>query len=312
MRPLSLTFLQFYTYAAYFFQTAGIADPFAVTCITNGVQLVIILIVAASVDRFGRRRIACGGLTTMWAAVTLIGILGVAPDSSASDALLVFFSCIFSGSHSPSSMPIILIDRSRWPAVLGIHRLGFRWRNLFTATATVHCRFRCGHLLRRRSHHERTRAVHVEREPVELGSQDSESRFCCGRCRSDKSIGILLHGLGCSICCRSVVHHSRASWVSTNGTNPGAACHVLMSLVVSRMPSSTNCLKRVSSRGVSTRPRPLCSRRSRRDEPPRTSKNVVAKVHWVALCRHVSRVPLSIPSLCTRSVQFALAWIMQA
>lgn len=87
---------QFYTYAAYFFQTAGIADPFAVTCITNGVQLVVILIVAVLVDRWGRRNLACGGLTTMLVAVTCIGILGVAPDSSASDSLLVFFACVFS------------------------------------------------------------------------------------------------------------------------------------------------------------------------------------------------------------------------
>lgn len=32
----------------------------------------------------------------MLVAVTCIGILGVAPSSSASDALLVFFSCVFS------------------------------------------------------------------------------------------------------------------------------------------------------------------------------------------------------------------------
>ncbi|WWC91437.1 uncharacterized protein L201_006383 [Kwoniella dendrophila CBS 6074] len=85
----------FYTYASYFFKTAGIADPFAVTCITNGIQLVIILIVAASVDFVGRRNICCGGLTTMLVAVTLIGILGVVPANNASNKLLVFFSCIY-------------------------------------------------------------------------------------------------------------------------------------------------------------------------------------------------------------------------
>jgi len=85
----------FYTYSAYFFQTAGIADPFAVTCITNGIQIVIIILVAASVDKFGRRNICCGGLTTMLVAVTLIGILGVVKQSKATNGLLVFFSCIF-------------------------------------------------------------------------------------------------------------------------------------------------------------------------------------------------------------------------
>ncbi|WRT68173.1 uncharacterized protein IL334_005148 [Kwoniella shivajii] len=85
----------FYTYASYFFKTAGIADPFAVTCITNGIQLVIIILVAVSVDYFGRRNICCGGLSTMLIAVTLIGILGVVPKSDASNKLLVFFSCIY-------------------------------------------------------------------------------------------------------------------------------------------------------------------------------------------------------------------------
>lgn len=32
----------------------------------------------------------------MLGAVTCIGILGVAPESSASDSLLVFFACVFS------------------------------------------------------------------------------------------------------------------------------------------------------------------------------------------------------------------------
>ncbi|WVF65283.1 hypothetical protein IAT40_000006 [Kwoniella sp. CBS 6097] len=85
----------FYTYASYFFKTAGIADPFAVTCITNGIQLVIIILVALSVDYFGRRNICCGGLTTMLVAVTLIGILGVTPTKDATNKLLVFFSCVY-------------------------------------------------------------------------------------------------------------------------------------------------------------------------------------------------------------------------
>ena len=95
----------FYTYSAYFFKTAGVSDPFAVTCITNGVQLVIIVIVAATVDRFGRRNICCGGLSTMLVAVTLIGILGVVKQNKGTNGLLVFFSCIFSESHNPPRVP---------------------------------------------------------------------------------------------------------------------------------------------------------------------------------------------------------------
>lgn len=89
----------FYTYASYFFKTAGIADPFAVTCITNGIQLAIIILVAISVDFIGRRNVCCGGLCTTLVAVTLIGILGVTKTSNATNKLLVFFSCIYSESY---------------------------------------------------------------------------------------------------------------------------------------------------------------------------------------------------------------------
>ncbi|KAK8846508.1 hypothetical protein IAR55_005594 [Kwoniella newhampshirensis] len=85
----------FYTYASFFFKTAGIADPFAVTCITNGIQLVIIIVVAVAVDYVGRRVICCSGLCIMLTAVTLIGILGVVKTTEASNKLLVFFSCVY-------------------------------------------------------------------------------------------------------------------------------------------------------------------------------------------------------------------------
>jgi hypothetical protein len=154
----------FYTYAAYFFKTAGIADPFAVTCITNGIQLVIILIVAASVDRFGRRNIACGGLTTMLVAVTLIGILGVVPQSKASNGLLVFFSCIFSKFAQSPKDPAY--RSSRRSTVLRFDWMGFRRRDLFSAPQTLYCWFCRRHLVRRWSHHERVGALHAQREPM--------------------------------------------------------------------------------------------------------------------------------------------------
>jgi SP family sugar:H+ symporter-like MFS transporter len=88
---------QFYTYSSYFFSAAGFNDPFAVTCITNAIQLVTILAVVATVDRFGRRNIACGGLTTMLVGILLIGIMGVIKSNKATNALLVLFSCVYSG-----------------------------------------------------------------------------------------------------------------------------------------------------------------------------------------------------------------------
>lgn len=86
----------FYTYASVFFSAAGFDDPFAITCITNGIQLVVIVLVAISVDRIGRRNICCGGLTTMLVGITLIGIVGVLPNrGKAANSLLVFFCCIY-------------------------------------------------------------------------------------------------------------------------------------------------------------------------------------------------------------------------
>ncbi|RSH89648.1 hypothetical protein EHS25_002199 [Saitozyma podzolica] len=85
----------FYTYSSYFFSAAGFNDPFAVTCITNAIQLVTILAVVATVDRFGRRNIACGGLTTMLVGILLIGIMGVIKSNKATNALLVLFSCVY-------------------------------------------------------------------------------------------------------------------------------------------------------------------------------------------------------------------------
>lgn len=153
--------LKFYTYAAYFFESAGIADPFAVTCITNGVQLVVILIVAAIVDRFGRRNLACGGLTTMLVAVTCIGILGSAPDSSASDSLLVFFACVFSKSAAYCSTGWLILHSRRTP-MLRFDGLGVCRGDLVAAPSSIHSRFRRGHIMCWRSHHERPGAVHAQ------------------------------------------------------------------------------------------------------------------------------------------------------
>jgi len=44
----------------------------------------------------------------MLVAVTLIGILGVVPQSKATNGLLVFFSCIFSMSDCPSSDSLLI------------------------------------------------------------------------------------------------------------------------------------------------------------------------------------------------------------
>ncbi|KIR70588.1 sugar transporter [Cryptococcus deuterogattii CA1014] len=85
----------FNTYSSYFFQIAGFDDPFAITCISTGIQLGVILVVVALVDKVGRRNLCCGGLTTMLVGNTLIGILGVVKSNNVTNKLLVFFTCVY-------------------------------------------------------------------------------------------------------------------------------------------------------------------------------------------------------------------------
>ncbi|KAH6689842.1 sugar transporter [Plectosphaerella plurivora] len=85
----------FSTFASYFFQQAGIQDPFQATCITSGLNIAAGLIIIFSADRFGRRNISCGGSTLSWLACVAIGILGVVPRVRATEYLLVFFACLW-------------------------------------------------------------------------------------------------------------------------------------------------------------------------------------------------------------------------
>ena len=78
---------------------AGLSDPFQATVITNAVQLAVILIVVAAVDKLGRRNICCAGLTILWFSNVAVGILGLVETNKATSSLLVTFSCIW-GTHN--------------------------------------------------------------------------------------------------------------------------------------------------------------------------------------------------------------------
>jgi hypothetical protein len=101
----------------------------------------------------------------MLVAVTLIGILGVVPQSKATNGLLVFFSCIFSKSTSSSSDSLLMSNSCRF-TVLGFYWVGIRWRNFFSATQALYCWFRRRHFVCRRCHHERLSTIHAERESM--------------------------------------------------------------------------------------------------------------------------------------------------
>ena len=86
----------FSIYGTYFFQQAGIEDPFKVTVITSSMNIAATIALVIVGDRIGRRSIACYAATLSWTACLLIGILGVVPRNNAVDKVFVFFVCIWS------------------------------------------------------------------------------------------------------------------------------------------------------------------------------------------------------------------------
>ncbi|KAF5627226.1 sugar transporter [Fusarium tjaetaba] len=85
----------FSTFASYFFQQAGIKDPFQATCITSAINILANITMILTVDRLGRRNYSCGGSTLSWLSCVAIGILGVAPRVKATDYLFLFFACLW-------------------------------------------------------------------------------------------------------------------------------------------------------------------------------------------------------------------------
>jgi MFS family permease len=86
----------FGTFGTYFFQQAGLSDPFKIKCITSSLNIITVLIVVLIADRLGRRWIACTGTTLCWVACVVIGILGVTKKARATDYLFVLFACCWS------------------------------------------------------------------------------------------------------------------------------------------------------------------------------------------------------------------------
>lgn len=93
----------FFAYATYFFQQAGLKDPFKITCITSGINIAFSVVVMYLSDTVGRRLLACSGTTLCWVCCVVVGILGVVPANGATDKLLVVFTCFWSKPISPST-----------------------------------------------------------------------------------------------------------------------------------------------------------------------------------------------------------------
>ncbi|RDW74636.1 putative MFS alpha-glucoside transporter [Aspergillus mulundensis] len=85
----------FGTFGTYFFQQAGIDDPFRVKVITSSIQIGTVLVLVTVVDFTGRRLLACSGTTLSWLSCIAIGIIGVAPEVKASTYIFVMFACFW-------------------------------------------------------------------------------------------------------------------------------------------------------------------------------------------------------------------------
>ncbi|KAH8882381.1 general substrate transporter [Thozetella sp. PMI_491] len=85
----------FGTFGTYFFQQAGLDDPFKIKCIVSGINIAATVVIINSADWAGRRWIACGCTTLSWVSCVAIGILGVSPQVKATNIIFVLFAVLW-------------------------------------------------------------------------------------------------------------------------------------------------------------------------------------------------------------------------
>ncbi|VUC26714.1 unnamed protein product [Clonostachys rosea] len=85
----------FGTFGTYFFQQAGLDDPFMIKCIVSGINIGTIFVIIYSADLIGRRLIACCATTLAWLSCVAIGILGVSPQVKATNYIFVLFAVLW-------------------------------------------------------------------------------------------------------------------------------------------------------------------------------------------------------------------------
>lgn len=86
----------FGTFGTYFFQQAGLAEPFKIKVITNSIQIATVLVIVVVADRLGRRILACSGTTLCWVSCVAIGIIGSCPQVKATTYVFILFACLWS------------------------------------------------------------------------------------------------------------------------------------------------------------------------------------------------------------------------
>ncbi|WVW83142.1 hypothetical protein I302_105160 [Kwoniella bestiolae CBS 10118] len=96
-----------FNYTTYFFQIAGLEDPFQASTIINVIYIVAIISSFFLVERLGRRPLVLAGLSVLVIVNTLIGALGfISSTSSSKGAALTALCSIWMFSYSISLAPI--------------------------------------------------------------------------------------------------------------------------------------------------------------------------------------------------------------
>ncbi|KAL2802024.1 hypothetical protein BJX63DRAFT_438260 [Aspergillus granulosus] len=80
---------------SYFFQQAGVSNPFRAIGITSSIGLAADLGIVFIADPVGRRLLSCSGTTACWSANVIVGILGVIPRGKATNYLSILFARIW-------------------------------------------------------------------------------------------------------------------------------------------------------------------------------------------------------------------------
>lgn len=107
----------FGSFGTYFFQQAGLKNPFTIKCITSSIQIATIISTILLADTIGRRLLACSAVTLSWISCLVVGILGVAKTSNATTYVFVLFTCLWSKFAQFSSQNSKLIHAVRcWSA----------------------------------------------------------------------------------------------------------------------------------------------------------------------------------------------------
>ncbi|KAL4879555.1 general substrate transporter [Aspergillus karnatakaensis] len=118
----------FLTFGTYFFLQAGIKQPFTVKCITSSIQIVGVIFNVLTVEKIGRRPLACISCTVCWLCCIVVGILGVVDENDATTYVFVLFACIWNfslitiGSAASSTVGEISNERLR-PYTAGFAQL---------------------------------------------------------------------------------------------------------------------------------------------------------------------------------------------